>query len=65
MVQVRPLVAREFAETAHDRMLGESEQVVAQSGRGGQVESGEELQGGTGPKGVAGVGGFAGAAADA
>lgn len=65
MVQIRPLVAREFAETAHDRVLCQGEQVVAQSRGGGEVRGGEEGEGGAGPKGIARVGGFARASAHA
>jgi len=65
MIQIRPLVAGEFAETAHDRVLREAEEVGAQ--RGGVVEGfrlilREEREGGPGPEGVAGVGGLGGAA---
>lgn len=37
VVQIRPLVAGELAETAHDRVLRQREEVVAQRGRGRQV----------------------------
>ena len=63
MVQIRPFVAGEFAETAHDRVLRQGEKVVAERRVGGEVGRREEGEGGAGPEGVAGVGGFGGAAA--
>lgn len=65
MVQVRPLIARELAEAAHDRVLCEGEEVVAQGRGAGEVRGGEEREGGAGPEGVAGVGGLAGPSAHA